>query len=80
MDCERINHTQDILKLIKGKIDELDSPVKTKSKYYKKLLNFYDIMNPEGRPKSASSPNKSPQVFNFTADSYRNLQQVHVAA
>ncbi|CAI2385398.1 unnamed protein product [Moneuplotes crassus] len=48
------------MKLLKPQSDDESecSPIKTKTKYYRKLLNFYDKSS-ERRPKSASSPKKS---------------------
>lgn len=53
-----------MLRLIKGQTDEDDegSPIKTKAKYYKKLLNFYNKVNPGSKPRSVSSPSKNSTV------------------
>ena len=75
-DIERINHNKKVLKLIKGKIEEdsESSPIKTKAKYYKKLLNFYNKVGHENRKRSALSTNKGTYVskailyFNFYID------------
>jgi hypothetical protein len=75
-DIERINHNKKVLKLIKGKIEEdsESSPIKTKTKYYKKLLNFYNKVGHENRKRSSSPINKGIYVskaflyFNFEID------------
>jgi len=43
--------------------EDESSPVKTKTKFYRKLLNFYDkVKSPKKRTKSVSSPSKSIKV------------------
>mmetsp|Transcript_533 Transcript_533/g.473 ORF Transcript_533/g.473 Transcript_533/m.473 type:complete len:250 (+) Transcript_533:148-897(+) len=64
INLQRMNHQINVVKKTQSESDNssVSSPIKTKTKYYRKLLNFYDsVKSPKKRAYSASSPSKSPQ-------------------